>query len=129
VEYRIVYKHPAKVLASCDKKKVEIERVPNYACRPLISFDIIRNCVDLGYAMGLISFSDDSLADNEMAKFSSILEGPKTKKVQNLEEKLWSVFASAFSDNFPDEYIEIADQRGVLDGYSLLLKLFTEEND
>lgn len=124
ISYRIKSTKPCSISFDDGNNEGTLSDVPDYACRPLVCFDIVKNCLDINYDVELISFEHNSTTGGLSNRFTSVLEPPKTKKAKTLETRLWQLFSAAFSDNFPEEYFEIAEEREILDGYFLLLSLF-----
>lgn len=125
--YRVVYgKNPKVYIKENDGPEAAIAPLPDYACRPLIFFDIVKHCNDIGYSLDLVSYQG---IDDTNPSFELVVEGPRTKKGCVLEATLSKLFIRAIYDDFAAEYYEEAETKEVADGFLWLAALFIGEQE
>lgn len=110
------------------RKVVMHYSVPIYCMRLFIITHCILICQLYNYDSKLIelNFEDEETSYDDLDIFFNKIYAPDDDENLRLEKLLCDIFVKSFSDNFSEEYNNVCQKNGVIDGYQCLSSLTRE---
>lgn len=125
VEYKMMVQKGQNRVKITKDGRVETLNVPNYASRIFIFFDIVEQCMRIGYHADFMQFFDgECLGTLDNITFNEFLKEGFGEEIRKKEEALWSLFTHSFNSGFPEEDLLMAENLALEEGYLTLFEMF-----